>query len=184
MKSSNAFHRIAFAARPAPKSFPKRWPKTFFTIPNRPGVKIPPRPVEGAAGHSRKADARCVRQSQHGDYLAAPGLVHRSRRGVLRLWRGYGTLRALAARGLLQRRRRVSLVIDAIETLNAADGEKAARRTHRHGCEDSSRPTRRWRRWTLRCRGRETGERPSRGGGLRGAKASAGSGPVRGFRRA
>jgi nicotinamidase/pyrazinamidase len=31
----------------------------------------------------------------------------------------------LAAKGLLQRRRRVSLVTDAIETLNAADGEKA-----------------------------------------------------------
>ena len=31
----------------------------------------------------------------------------------------------LAAKGLLKRGRRVSLVTDAIETLNAADGEKA-----------------------------------------------------------
>ncbi len=85
---------------PGAEIVPEALAKTFFTIPNRPGVKIPPRSVEGAAGHSRKTDARCVRQSQRGDYLAAPGLVHRARRGVLRLWRGYGVLRALGGQGV------------------------------------------------------------------------------------
>jgi len=99
--------------------------KTFFTIPNRPGVKIPP---------DLSKVQQVILEKQTLDVFDNPNTETILKRldaftepdaeffvfGVVTEY-----CVRLAAKGLLQRRRRVSLITDAIETLNAADGEKA-----------------------------------------------------------
>ena len=110
---------------PGAEIVPEALAKTFFTIPNRPGVKIPP---------DLSKVQQVILEKQTLDVFDNPNAeTILQRLGSFTEpdaeFFVFGVVTEhcvrLAARGLLQRRRRVSLVIDAIETLNAADGEKA-----------------------------------------------------------
>jgi nicotinamidase/pyrazinamidase len=99
--------------------------QTFFTIPNRPGVKIP---------SDLSKVQQVILEKQTLDVFDNPNTETIVKRlasftdsdaeflifGVVT---EYCVL--LAAKGLLQRRRRVSVITDAIETLKQSDGEKA-----------------------------------------------------------
>jgi nicotinamidase/pyrazinamidase len=104
---------------------PEALAQTFFTIPSRPGVKIP-RDLSKVQQVILEKQTLDVFDNPNTEFIlqrlasfTAPdaGFV------VFGVVTEYCV--QLAAKGLLQRGRRVSLVTDAIETLNAADGQKA-----------------------------------------------------------
>ena len=110
---------------PGAEIIPEALAQTFFTIPNRPGVKIP---------LDLSKVQQIILEKQTLDVFDNPNADTVLKRvstftdpdaeffvfGVVTEY-----CVRLAARGLLQRYRRVSLITDAIETLNAAEGEKA-----------------------------------------------------------
>jgi len=114
---------------------PEGLAQTFFTIPNRPGVKIP-------VDFSKVQ--QIVIEKQTLDVFDNPNTETVMRRlntftdpdaeffvfGVVTEY-----CVRLAARGLLQQRRRVSLITDAIETLKAEEGEKALDDLAAHGAK-------------------------------------------------
>lgn len=110
---------------PGAEIVPEALAKTFFTIPNRPGVKIPP---------DLSKVQQVILEKQTLDVFDNPNTEF-----ILKRLNAFTDPDAeffvfgvvtefcvrLAAKGLLQRGRRVSLITDAIETLKADDGEKA-----------------------------------------------------------
>jgi nicotinamidase/pyrazinamidase len=104
---------------------PEALAQTFFTIPSRPGVKIP---------RDLSKVQQVILEKQTLDVFENPNTET-----ILDLLNSFTDRDAeffvfgvvteycvrLAAKGLLQSRRTVSLITDAIETLNVADGEKA-----------------------------------------------------------
>jgi nicotinamidase/pyrazinamidase len=110
---------------PGAAILPEGLAQTFFTIPNRPGVKIPP---------NLSKVQQVILEKQTLDVFDNPNTET-----ILKRLTAFTDAEAeififgvvteycvrLAAKGLLQRGRRVSLIVDAIETLAAADGEKA-----------------------------------------------------------
>ena len=110
---------------PGSSIVPEALAQTFFTIPNRPGVKIPP---------DLSKVQQIILEKQTLDVFDNPNTEI-----ILRRLQSFTDPDAeffvfgvvteycvrLAAKGLLDRRRHVSLVTDAIETLNTADGERA-----------------------------------------------------------
>jgi nicotinamidase/pyrazinamidase len=110
---------------PGAAIIPEGLAQTFFTIPNRPGVKIPP---------DLSKVQQVILEKQTLNVFDNPNIET-----ILNKLTSFTEPDAeffifgvvteycvrLAAKGLLQNRRRVSLVTDAIETLNANDGEKA-----------------------------------------------------------
>ena len=109
---------------PGAEIIPEALARTFFTIPNRPGVKIPP---------DLSKVQQVILEKQTLDVFDNPNTEFILKRvnaftdpdaeffvfGVVTEY-----CVRLTARGLLQRGRRVSLISDAIETMKAADGEK------------------------------------------------------------
>jgi nicotinamidase/pyrazinamidase len=103
---------------------PEALAQTFFTIPNRPGVKVP---------RDLSKVQQVILEKQTLDVFDNPNTEIILQRlntftdpdaeflvfGVVTEY-----CVRLAARGLLQRKRRVALVSDAIETLQPADGQK------------------------------------------------------------
>jgi nicotinamidase/pyrazinamidase len=110
---------------PGASIVPEALAQTFFTIPNRPGVKIPP---------DLSKVQQVILEKQTLDVFDNPNTEI-----ILRRLQSFTDPDAeffvfgvvteycvrLVAKGLLDRGRRVSLVTDAIETLNAAEGQKA-----------------------------------------------------------
>jgi nicotinamidase/pyrazinamidase len=110
---------------PGAEIVPQALAQTFFTIPNRPNVKIP--------GDLSKVQ-QVIIEKQTLDVFDNPNTEI-----VLRRLQSFTDPDAqflvfgvvteycvrLAAKGLLKRKRRVALVRDAIETLQPADGQKA-----------------------------------------------------------
>ena len=110
---------------PGAEIVPETLAQTFFTIPNREGAKIP---------RDLSKVQQVILEKQTLDVFDNPNTEV-----ILRLLKNFIASDAeffvfgvvteycvrLAAKGLLKRGRRVSLVTDAIETLNATDGEKA-----------------------------------------------------------
>ena len=104
---------------------PETLAQTFFTIPNRPGVKVP---------RDLSKVQQVILEKQTLDVFDNPNTEI-----ILQRLQSFTNPDAefvvfgvvteycvrLATKGLLQRRRRVALVSDAIETLNPADGQKA-----------------------------------------------------------
>jgi len=110
---------------PGAAILPETLAKTFFTIPNRPSVKVP--------RHLSKVQQVIV-EKQTLDVFDNPNTeIILQRLGSFTNpdaeFAVFGVVTEycvrLAAKGLLERRRRVALVSDAIETLNPADGRKA-----------------------------------------------------------
>jgi len=110
---------------PGAEIIPEGLAQTFFTIPNRPGVKIP---------LDLSKVQQVILEKQTLDVFDNPNAETILKRvgsftDADAQFFVFGVVTEycvrLAARGLLQRHRRVSLVTDAIETLNPADGEKA-----------------------------------------------------------
>jgi nicotinamidase/pyrazinamidase len=110
---------------PGAEIVPEGLAQTFFTIPNRPGVKIPP---------DLSKVQQVILEKQTLDVFDNPNTET-----ILNRLKSFTDPDAecfifgvvteycvrLAARGLLQSRRRVSLITDAIETLKVDDGDKA-----------------------------------------------------------
>lgn len=104
---------------------PETLAQTFFTIPNRPAVKVP---------RDLSKVQQVILEKQTLDVFDNPNTEI-----VLQRLRSFTNPDAefvvfgvvteycvrLAAKGLLERKRRVALVSDAIETLKPADGQKA-----------------------------------------------------------
>jgi nicotinamidase-related amidase len=110
---------------PGAEIVPEALAQTFFTIPSRPGVKIP---------RDLSKVQQVILEKQTLDVFDNPNTeIILQRLGSFTApdaeFVVFGVVTEycvrLAAKGLLQRGRRVSLVTDAIETLNAADGDKA-----------------------------------------------------------
>ena len=110
---------------PGAAILPETLAKTFFTIPNRPSVKVP--------RHLSKVQQVIV-EKQTLDVFDNPNTeIILQRLGSFTNpdaeFIVFGVVTEycvrLAAKGLLERRRRVALVSDAIETLNPANGQKA-----------------------------------------------------------
>ena len=110
---------------PGAAILPETMAQTFFTIPNRPGVKVP--------RHLSKVQ-QVIMEKQTLDVFDNPNTeIILQRLGSFTNpdaeFIVFGVVTEycvrLAATGLLERRRRVALVSDAIETLNPADGQKA-----------------------------------------------------------
>ena len=110
---------------PGAAILPETLAKTFFTIPNRPSVKVP--------RHLSKVQQVIV-EKQTLDVFDNPNTeIILQRLGSFTNpdaeFIVFGVVTEycvrLAAKGLLERKRRVALVSDAIETLNSADGQEA-----------------------------------------------------------
>jgi len=110
---------------PGAAILPETMAQTFFTIPNRPGVKVP--------RHLSKVQ-QVIMEKQTLDVFDNPNTeIILQRLGSFTNpdaeFIVFGVVTEycvrLAAKGLLERKRRVALVSDAIETLNPADGQKA-----------------------------------------------------------
>ncbi len=110
---------------PGAEIVPEALARTFFRIPNRPGAKIPPdlSKVQQVILEKQTLD---VFDNPNTDVVLR-SLKHFTDPGAEFFVFGVVTEYCVrcAAKGLLQRNRRVSLVTDAIETLNPADGRRA-----------------------------------------------------------
>ena len=110
---------------PGAAILPETLAQTFYTIPNRPGVKVP---------RDFSKVQQVILEKQTLDVFDNPntGIVLQRLQSFTNPdaeFIVFGVVTEycvrLAAKGLLERKRRVALVSDAIETLNPADGRKA-----------------------------------------------------------
>ena len=121
IRSSPSFPRIVSRALPAPSLVPEALTEKVVTVPNEPAASLP-------ADLSRYQQILLEKQtldifeSRHADEL-----VERLGPNVEFVVFGVVTEFCVrfAAKGLLERGRRVSVVRDAIETLNSEDGKRA-----------------------------------------------------------